>query len=328
MLSESDIEAAHPDAFDFVWGNLPSAKRAEFDRHLGSCHYCQAVVDEYSEIGRIIKLLPPHVEPSAELQDRTVTAMTAARAGQGAEADQQADDQDRAATRVYQRAEAGQPGAAQDRGTTQVYQVPQRRPSPVPETQIQPRPKLRAPATGSTERRPSPVDQPAAVEPEARAEVIRLPVWRRYRGRLGAIAAVAAVVIVAVIVASASLGQGPAGVTVAIKLHATAAAKTFGVGTATAQATARQADQSWTFTFSVHGLKPLPDNDFYECWWVTPGHTRLLATGGSFLVGNSGSTTVTMTTGVDPTQQFTTMEITAETPGKDGGLNGPVLLIS
>ena len=29
MLSERDIEAAHPDAFDFVFGNLPAAKRAE-----------------------------------------------------------------------------------------------------------------------------------------------------------------------------------------------------------------------------------------------------------------------------------------------------------
>ena len=55
MLSERDIEAAHPDAFDFVWGNLPPAKRAEFNRHLSGCRYCQAVVDEYSEIGQIIK---------------------------------------------------------------------------------------------------------------------------------------------------------------------------------------------------------------------------------------------------------------------------------
>ena len=102
----------------------------------------------------------------------------------------------------------------------------------------------------------------------------------------------------------------------------------FGVGTATARATARQVGESWTFDLTVHGLKPLPGNDFYECWWVTPGHTRLLATGGSFVVGNSGSTTVTMTTGVDPTQQFTTMEITAESPSKDGALNGPILLIS
>ena len=59
MISDRDIELAHPDAFDFAWGNLPAAKRAEFDRHLAGCRYCQAVVDEYSEIGQIIKLLPP-----------------------------------------------------------------------------------------------------------------------------------------------------------------------------------------------------------------------------------------------------------------------------
>ena len=39
---------------------------------------------------------------------------------------------------------------------------------------------------------------------------------------------------------------------------------------------------------------------------------------------NSGSTTVTMTTGVDP-GQFPTMEITAESPGT-GALQGAVLL--
>ena len=55
MLSERDIELAHPEAFDFVFGNLPAAKRAEFNRHLSGCRYCQGVVDEYSEIGRIIK---------------------------------------------------------------------------------------------------------------------------------------------------------------------------------------------------------------------------------------------------------------------------------
>jgi hypothetical protein len=78
MLSERDIERAHPEAFDFAWGNLPRDRRAEFTRHLGGCRYCQGVADEYSEIGRIIKLLPPHVEPSADLEDRTVAAMVAA----------------------------------------------------------------------------------------------------------------------------------------------------------------------------------------------------------------------------------------------------------
>jgi hypothetical protein len=154
-------------------------------------------------------------------------------------------------------------------------------------------------------------------------------VWRRHQGRLAAV--VAAAIITAAIVVPLSLGGGritPAQATVVIPLHATTAAKESGYGAAIGRATARQADQSWTFTLNVHGLKPLPGKDFYECWWVTPGHTRLLATGGSFVVGSSGSTTVTMTTGVDPTQQFTTMEITAESPSKDGALNGPILLIS
>ena len=36
---------------------------------------CQKVIDEYSDIGRIIQILPPHVEPSADLEERTVAAM-------------------------------------------------------------------------------------------------------------------------------------------------------------------------------------------------------------------------------------------------------------
>ena len=158
--------------------------------------------------------------------------------------------------------------------------------------------------------------------------VTRLPVWRRLPRRLAADVAAAAAIIIAAVVALSLGGRTSTQLAVAIPLHATTAAKAFGVGDASGQATARQADQSWTFTLNVHGLKPLPSNDFYECWWVTPGHTRLLATGGSFVMGSSGSTTVTMTTGVDPTQQFTTMEITAESPSNDGALNGPVLLIS
>ena len=43
--------------------------------------YCQGVVDEYSDIGPIIKLLPPPVEPPADLEDRTIATMAAALAG-------------------------------------------------------------------------------------------------------------------------------------------------------------------------------------------------------------------------------------------------------
>jgi hypothetical protein len=41
-------------------------------------------------------------------------------------------------------------------------------------------------------------------------------------------------------------------------------------------------------------------------------------------VDNSGSTTVTMTTGVDP-RQFRTMEITAESPGNGANHGVPLL---
>ena len=85
MLSDRDIEQAHPGAFDFVFGSLPRDKRAEFNRHLDGCRYCQGVVDEYGDIGSIIKNLPPHVEPPADLEDRTVAAMVAALAGRRAE---------------------------------------------------------------------------------------------------------------------------------------------------------------------------------------------------------------------------------------------------
>ena len=291
MLSEAEIEAAHPDAFDFAFGNLPQGRRAEFNRHLSGCPHCQKVVDEYSDIGQIVKNLPPHVEPPADLEDRTVAAMVAALAKRRDRADRRADSEDQAAARVYP--------------------IPQRQPPAEPETKVQPRPQLQPPA-----------------ETTARPRITHLPLWRRFPRRLAGVIAAAAVIVAAIVVPLSLVGRSPAVATVVIPLHATAAAKVFGVADATALATARQVDQSWTFDLTVHGLKQLPGNDFYECWWVTPGHTRLLATGGSFVVGNAGSTTVTMTTGVDPTQQFRQMEITAETPSKDGALNGPVLLTS
>jgi anti-sigma-K factor RskA len=297
MLAERDIEAAHPDAFDFVWGNLPSAKRAEFNRHLSSCRYCHAVVDEYSEIGRIIKLLPPHVEPSADLEDRIVSAMTAAMAEQRAEPDPQGDAEDRAATRVYQ--------------------IPRRPPSAEAVTEVHPRP-AEVPID-------PPADRPASPESSAPPTVTRLPLWRRYRGRLAAIAAVAAAIVVAAIVASVSLGRGPAGVTVAIKLHATATATASGYGAATGQATARQdASGSWKISLTVAHLKSLGDSQWYQCWYVS-GNRQQVASAGTFQVPGSGSGTFSMTSAVDP-HDFPTMEITIGPPTKTGALTGTVVL--
>ena len=313
MLSDHDVELAHPEAFDFVFGNLPPDKRAEFNHHLTGCRYCQSIIDDYREIGQVIKSLPPHVEPPADLEHRTVAAMTAALTGSRARADRRSDPEDRAATRVHL--------------------IPELQPTAEDETRVQPRPQLQPTAEDETRVQPRPQLQPTA-EPQARPSVTpmvtRLPVWRRYRGRLTAVVAAAAIIAAAIVI-PLSLSRGgatPAQATAVIPLHATTAAKVFGVGTATARATARQAGESWTFTLTVRGLKVLPGNDFYECWWAAPGSTKLhpmLATGGSFVVGNSGSATVTMTTGVDPTQQFRTMEITAESPG-NGTQLGPVLL--
>ena len=295
MPPNGKADLAHPEAADWVMGTLGPAQAEDFQRHLTDCLHCRAAVAEFAELGQMLQHLPPAAEPPPGLEARTIASVLAAAAKYPTpKADRRSDPEDQAATRV------------------------------------QPRPRLEPPAGDETRIQPRPQLQPPA-KPQARPEVTRLPVWRRYRGRLAAVAAAAAAIITAAIVIPLSLGGGritPATATVVIRLHATAAAKLTGDGAATGRATARQADQSWTFTLNVHGLKPLPGNDFYECWWVTPGHTRLLATGGSFVVGTSGSTTVTMTTGVDPTQQFTTMEITAESPSKDGALNGPILLIS
>jgi hypothetical protein len=298
MLTEQQIELAHPEAFDFVFGTLPTAEGVTFIRHLTGCRHCRAVVDEYSEIGEIIKHLPPRVEPPADLEDRTVAAMTAALAEQNAEPDGPPDAGDH---------------DAEDLAVTRIY----------------PKPERKLPAEHKTRVLPAPQPGPPE-EPEPRPEVTHLPRWRRHRGRLVAVVTAAAAIVIAAIVVPLSLTGGPATpaqASVDIPLHATAAAKVFGTGAATARATARQAGESWTFDLTVHGLKPLPGNDVYECWWVgadgTPGR-QLLVTGGSFVVGKSGSATLTMTTGVDP-HQFRIMQITAESPG-NGALHGPVLL--
>ena len=290
MLSERDIEQAHPEAFDFVFGNLPPAKRAEFNRHLASCRYCQGVVSEYSEIGGIIKNLPPHVEPPAGLEDRTVAAMVAALAGQKAKPDRRAD--------------------AEDRAVTKLYPIPGRQPPAEPETQVQPRPQLGSPPG-----------------PQARPVVTRLPVWRGHRGRLAAVAAVAAAVITGAIAIPLSLlGSGPATV---IPLAATTAAKVSGVGAAAGQATARQdASGSWNISLTVHHLKNFEDAKWYECWYIgSKSGQRQVAPVGSFLVSDSSSQTFTMTSAVDP-HDFKTMVITLQLPSADGAFQQSNVILS
>ena len=221
--------------------------------------------------------------------------------------DRRSGDQDQALTRVYPlsqpqppaEAKPDRPSGEEDQAVTRVYPVSQ--------------------------------PQPPA-EPEARALVTRLPAWRRHPRRLAAGLAVAAAIIVAAVVVL-PLGRGrttpatPAQAVVVIPLHATTAAKRSGAGAATGRATARQAGESWTYVVSVHGLKVLPGDQVYACWWAASGSTRahpVVVSGGTFVVGSSGSTAVTMTSGVDP-RDFRTMEITAEYPG-NGAMHGTALL--
>lgn len=302
MLSERDIEQAHAEAFDFVFGNLPAAKRAEFDRHLAGCRYCQGVVDEYSEIGGVIKSLPPHVEPPAGLEDRTVAAMVAALA--------------------ERRVKTGHRPDAGDQAATRLYPIPGRQPSAEPETTVQPVPRLRPPASGETWSGQSPASQPVPAAPQTRPTFTRLPVWRRPRGRLAAAIAAAAAAITGAIAIPLSLaGSGPATV---IPLYATTAAKVNGLGAATGRATGRQdASGSWTISLTVQHLKSFGDSRWYTCWYVN--RYGQLASAGTFQVKDSGSWTFPMTSAVDP-HDFSKMEITLGRPSKTGALAGPVIL--
>jgi hypothetical protein len=311
MPPDGKIDLAHPEAADWVLGTMGPAQAEDFRRHLTDCPHCRAAVAEFGELGQMLQHLPPAAEPPPGLEARTIASVLAAAAKYPAPtADRRSDPEDQAATRIQPRPQI--PPPAED------------------DTRIQPRPQIPPPTADDTRIQPRPQIPPPTAD-ETRPEVTQLPVWRRYQGRLAAVVAVAAAIITAAIVIPLSLGGGgitPATAAVVIPLHATAAAKLTGDGAATAKATARQAGPSWTFNMTVHGLKVLPGNEVYECWYATSGSTQLhpqLVSGGTFVVDNSGSTTVTMTTGVDP-HQFPTMEITVESPGT-GALQGAVLLI-
>jgi hypothetical protein len=295
MLTEQQIELAHPEAFDFVFGTLPTAEGVTFIRHLTGCRHCRAVVDEYGEIGEIIKQLPPRVEPSAGLEDRAVAAMTAAMAGHKDEPGGHPD--------------AGNDDAG-DRAVTRSYPKPERKRPAEQQTQVLPA------------ARPGPPGKP-----EPRPEVTRLPVWRRHRGRLVAAVAAAAAIVAAAIVVPLSLTGGPATpaqATVVIPLHVTPAGTASGYGSATGQATARQdASGSWDVTLTVHHLKHFDPEPWYGCWYVS--RDGQVAPAGTFLVPDSGSRTFSMTSAADP-RDFSTMKITIQSPNKNGSLAGTVIL--
>ena len=305
MPSERDIELAHGDAFDFVWGNLRAARRADFNRHLGGCRYCQAVVEEYSEIGRIVKNLPPHVEPPADLEHRTVSAMVAALARQGVVAD-------------------GRFGAA-DRAAARIHLFPQREPPAEDKTWLRPPPAGQLPSAGPRTAGPPtagpPTAEPEAAEPQARATVTRLPAWRRYRRRLAAGAAVAAAIIAAAVIVPLSHGGGLPAEAVTFKLVPPPGSGRAAWGVAMARP---DGSGSWEITLTVHHLKDFDYGRWYQCWWVGRDG-RLVESAGTFLVPYSGTGTFSMTSAPDPSD-FPAMQIRLQLPSQDGAIRGPVVL--
>jgi hypothetical protein len=298
----------HPETAGWALGALDADDAAAFEEHLQSCQQCQEQAAEFALVARGLPLAAPADIPPPDLLTKTLAAVRDAALAEGS-AEPGPAPKSRPEFDVPQQHPASRRPAARDKTPTRIYSLAQHQ----------------TPAPAQTQVSSSPAAKPPAAEDDALAPVIDLPWWRRHRGRLTSAVAVAAVIIVAAIVVLPRLGRGQS--TVVIPLRATTAAKVNGVAAATGQATARQADQSWTYVLSVRGLKPLPGNDVYECWYAASGSTQrhpILVSGGTFVVGNSGSTTVTMTSGVDP-HDFPTMEITAETPGS-GALTGAVLL--
>ena len=140
----------------------------------------------------------------------------------------------------------------------------------------------------------------------------------------------AAAIIAAAIVVPLGLGGGrtitPVQATVVIPLHATAAAKVNGYGAVTGRATARQdASGSWDITLTLQHLKHFDPEPWYECWYVSRDG-RQVTSAGTFLIPPSGSGTFAMTSAADP-HGFSTMEITIQSPSKNGALAGIVILI-
>ena len=194
--------------------------------------------------------------------------------------------------------------AAAGQAATQVHRIPRAFPPAAEPRATQVLPIQLGPPEPAHNERPA----------GAGAKIIRFPRWHGH-GRLAAIAGATAAAIIAAVVVLPGLGGGvPAGA-VAFKLVSPSGHAASGVATDRPDASG-----SWDITLTVKHLKNLGEVRFYECWYV--GQGRVSA--GTFVVGDSGSGTFSMTSAADP-RQFKTMEITAESPG-DASPPGPVIL--
>jgi len=284
----------HPDAAGWALGALDPDDAAAFETHLHDCAECQATVAGFEEMARALKSAAPAVEPPPDLESRTLAAVQ------------------------FAVLEAKGETAAKAPQPTVMMAVP----------------KQEVPTVASVRQAVTEAKAPVGIAEPSPPRMSRWWHWH-WNFPVFSLAAALGAAAAAVVVVLANFGQGAApalvsgtGPSVTTPLSATTAAKTFHVGGATGEATARQAGESWTYVLQVRGLRPLPGNGFYECWWSGPKSSpanRMFVSGGTFVVGKSGSATLTMTTGVDP-RVFRRMKITVEQPGS-GRLLGPTVLV-
>ena len=296
MPPKGKADLAHRQAADWVMGTIGPDEAVGFQLHLRGCLHCQAAVAEFGQLGQLLQHLPPAAEPPPELEARTIAGLLAAAA------------KDPTPTQVHQ-IPGGLAAAAQDPTATEIYDAAKASPaaagtaSPAQLAEIPPAP----PQTGAGERSGG-----------GMAKLIRFPRWQG-RARLLAVGSAVAAAIIAAVLILPGLGGGLPNGALAFTLVSPSGQAASGT------ATARQdASGSWDITLKVQHLKNFGDSQWYECWYVGPGH-RKVASAGTFVVPDSGSGTFAMTSGVDP-HDFPTMEIRIQSPSGNGALQGTVVL--
>ncbi len=312
MPAEGQADLAHPEAADWVLGTLEAAESEVFQLHLTGCGHCQLAVAEFGRVGRILQHLPPAAEPPPDLEERTISDVLDAAAG------------DRTETHLP-RITAAFPPAAQPAPPGPAAQIPLAPPQLA---------SYYRPSPG-TRRRPVPWaedDEPvravAKVYPAAAVAVNQPPRRRRRTGRYASAGAAVAVLVVAIAFLPGFSGNTSAEPSVlgteapvVIPLHSAPGTAASG------QAMAQRMPGGWSIQLSVHRLKPLAAGEFYECWFAgagnKPGHLVLISAG-TFSTGRSGSASVSMWSAANP-RQFRTVEITAQSPGRASQLGRVIL---
>jgi hypothetical protein len=323
----------HAEIAGWALGALDPVDAAAFEAHMRSCGQCQAAAAELEPVAKALGRAAPAVEPPDDLGARTIARVLAAATGaQDATRVRpipaafriEADEQD--ATRVRPI-----PGAfrieADEQDATRVRPIPAAfRPDAL-------RPDALAPDASAPDASAPEASAPDA-EPRARgargaggATVIRFPRWPGH-GRWVAVTSAVAVAVAAAVIAFLVIAPGSGLPANAVAFTLSPASASAAGHAASATATGRpDASGSWDVTLTVTNLPVLRGQDYYECWYVRPGRAgrpAQYASAGTFVVGNGGSRTFSMTSGVDP-HEFPRMEIHAESPGATSP-QGPAIL--